>query len=79
MDRSSEGSVENLRMHMLFLAIVGCPYDKFSGVHSLYCKQYAPRSDCSLRSSLNRVHSVCFHGKSFLECIWMYAADVISR
>ena len=24
-------------------------------------KQYEPRSDCSLRSSLNRVHSVCFH------------------
>ena len=29
---------------------------------SLYCKPYEPRSDCSLRSSLIRVHSVFFHG-----------------
>ena len=28
-----------------------------------YCKQYGPRSDCSLRSSLIRVHSVCCHDK----------------
>ena len=28
---------------------------------SLYCKQYGPRSDCSLGSSLIRVHSICFH------------------
>ena len=36
---------------------------------SLYCKQYGPRSDCSLRSSLIRVHSVCFHDESSLEYI----------
>ena len=46
---------------------------------SLCCRQYEPRSDCSLWSRLIRVHSVCFHGKSFLECIPIYTADVISR
>ena len=31
---------------------------------SLYCKQYAPRSDCSFKSSLIRVHFVfCFDEK----------------
>ena len=30
---------------------------------SLYCKQYGPRSDCSIRSSLIRIHSVCFLDK----------------
>ena len=34
---------------------------------SLYCKQYGPRSDCSLNSSLIRVHIVCFHDESRLE------------
>ena len=33
-----------------------------------YCKQYGARSDCSLRSSLIRVHSVCFHDKTSLKC-----------
>ena len=28
----------------------------------LYCKYHGPRSDCSLRSSLIRVHSVCLSG-----------------
>ena len=50
---------------------------------SLYFKQYEPRSDCSLRSCLIRIHSVCFHGSIY----WLgvdfntsiYAADVISR
>ena len=31
---------------------------------SLYCKQFKPRSDCSYRSSLIRVHIVCLHDKS---------------
>ena len=30
---------------------------------SIYCKQYGPRSDCSLRSTLIWIHSVCFHNK----------------
>ena len=95
---------------------------------SLFLKHYGPRSDCSdcsLRSSLIRVHSVCYHGfvcfvalrpkstamvmegrsvhlttffpvqawitstsctyfrcyhgKSILKCIRIYAADAISR
>ena len=36
---------------------------------SLYCKQYRTRSDYSLRSSLIRVHSICFHDNSTLDCI----------
>ena len=46
---------------------------------SLYCKSYGPRSDCSLRSSLILVHSVCFHSKCVLEIISIYATDVVSR
>ena len=53
---------------------------------SQYCKEYRPRSDCSNKeqtdrsgSSLIRVHGVCFHGKCFLECIRIYAADAIFR
>ena len=46
---------------------------------SQYCKHYGPRSDCSLRSSLNRVHSVCFDYKSILGFIWENAADNIFR
>ena len=39
--------------------------------HDLYCKQYGPRSDCSLRSSLIRVHSDCFCDEISLECfVW---------
>ena len=33
------------------------------------CKQNGPRSDCSFRSRLIRIHSVCFPGTSILECI----------
>ena len=40
---------------------------------SLYCKQYAPRSDCFFRGSLIRVHSVCFESKIILECMSIYA------
>ena len=47
---------------------------------SLYCKQYVTKSDCSWGSSLIWVHIVIFHGISFfLECIWIYTTDVISR
>ena len=46
---------------------------------SLYCKHYVLWPDFSLRSSLIMVHSVYLDGKSFLECIWIYAADIISN
>ena len=45
---------------------------------SLYCKQSGPRSDCSPRSSLIRVHSVCFNRIS-LDLIATYATGVIRR
>ena len=46
-------------------------------IDTLYCKGYAPRSDCSLRSSLIRVHIVCVRSKVSLVCIRIYAADVM--
>ena len=42
----------------------------------LYCKQLGPRSDCSLRSSLIRVHSVCFHDKIRLACIYLCSRHI---
>ena len=47
-------------------------------VFCLYCKQYGPRSDSSLRSSLIWVHN----GKSnlkYLEYIWLYTEYIINR
>ena len=38
----------------------------FAYFGSLYCIQFGPKSDFSLRISLIRFHSVCFHGKSIL-------------
>ena len=38
-----------------------------------------PDQTAPCRSSLIRVHSVCFHGNSLLVCIGIYAAKVISR
>ena len=46
---------------------------------SLYGKHYGPRSDCSLRTSLIRVHSFCFHCWYILTHIWIYTVNVISR
>ena len=47
---------------------------------SLYYKQYGPTAHYSLRSSLIRVHIVCFHVKSSLECKenmqWMADMDL---
>ena len=39
-----------------------------------HCKQHGHRSDCSIRSSLIRVHSVFFHGKrdAFKYILYMY-------
>ena len=39
---------------------------------SLNCKQYGPRSDCSLRSSLIRIHSVCFYKQKWSEADMPY-------
>ena len=46
---------------------------------SLFCKQYAPRSDSSFRSSLIGAHSVCFHEKSSIECILDFVAVILRR
>ena len=34
-------------------------------------------SSVKLKKTSVRVHSVCFHDKICLECIWSYAADLI--
>ena len=46
----------------------------FLFLSSLYCKQYGPRSDCSLGSSLIRGHTICFLDKSSLiRLVWSTA------
>ena len=56
-----------------------CHEQRYLG--SLYCKQYGPWSEIRLLpwNSLIGVHPVCFHGESILKCIWVYAADWISK
>ena len=46
---------------------------------SHFCKQCGPRSDCSFRSSLIRVHTVRLYAKIGLKCLQEYSADDINR
>ena len=46
---------------------------------SHFCKQCGPRSDCSCRSSLIRVHTVCLYAKIGLKSLQEYSADDIFR
>ena len=46
---------------------------------SHFCKQCGPRSDCSFRSSLIRVHTVCLYAKIGLKSLPEYSADNINR
>ena len=46
---------------------------------SHFCKQCGPRSDCSSRSSLIRVHTVCLYLKIGLNSLQEYSADDINR
>ena len=46
---------------------------------SHFCKQCGPRSDCSFRSSLIRVHTVCLYAKICLKSLQEYSADNIHR
>ena len=45
---------------------------------SHFCKQCGPRSDCSFRSSLIRVHTVCLYAKIGLKSLQEYSADDIN-
>ena len=60
---------ENCRMlrHLLF------NFESLNYTNTMDLDQTAPRS------SLIRVLSVCIYGKSILECVWIYAADIVSR
>ena len=65
-------SYDNCRLPTYLLIHIG----------NLYCKQYGPRSDCSLRSSLIRVHSVRFYNQKYSEVhldILICTADVKCR
>ena len=44
---------------------------------SHFCKQCGPRSDCSFRSSLIWVHTVCLYAKIGLKSLQEYSADDI--
>ena len=44
-----------------------------------FCKQCRPRTDCSSRSSLIRVHTVCLYVKIGLKSLQEYSADDINR
>ena len=46
---------------------------------SHFCKQCGPRSDCSTRSSLIWVHTVCLYAKIDLKSLKEYSADDINR
>ena len=45
---------------------------------SHFCKQCGPRSDCSFRSSLIWVHTVCLYAKIGLKSLQEYSADDIN-
>ena len=47
--------------------------------HVILCKQCGPRSDCSSRSSLIWVHTVCLYAKIGLKSLQGYSADDINR
>ena len=46
---------------------------------SHFCKQCGPKSDCSSRSSLIWVHTVCLYAKIGLKSLQEYSADDINR
>ena len=46
---------------------------------SHFCKQCGPRSDCSSRSSLIWVHTVCLYAKIGFKSLQEYSADDINR
>ena len=48
-------------------------------LRSLYGKQYGPRSDCSYRSSLFWVHTICFYTSFVSNARQLFAADNFSR
>ena len=48
-------------------------------LRSLYGKQFGPRSDCSYRSSLFWVHTICFYTLFFGNVRQLFAADDFSR
>ena len=53
--------------------------DDYQYFRSHCCKQCGPRSDCSSRSSLICVHTVCLYAKSMFEKLQEDAADDINR
>ena len=60
------------------MAIVVCSLVCLYTLETYIANNMDPDQTAPFRSSLIRAHSVCFHDKTTLECISIYAADVIS-
>ena len=76
------GPLEHTQIRKLTLKLpVTTFYDLLSALSSAcdfkfnFCKQCGPISDCSSRSSLIRVHTVCLYAKIGLKSLQEYSAD----
>ena len=65
---NNKGADQSALMRRLVCAFVVHKPPKTNFLTSRH-RQYGSRSDCTLRSSLIRFHSVCFQDRSILECI----------
>ena len=84
-------SIDFWSMFLDSIGVFDCRLSPFPAIHkfvvyfiiclcslvSYIANNMNPDQTAPLGSSLIRVHSVCFHGKSILKCIWIhvYAAD----
>ena len=76
----------SLQQLLLFTKPLNCQSRQLSSAlssacdfKSHFCQHCGPRSDCSLRSSLIRVHTVCLYAKIGLKSLQEYSADDINR
>ena len=72
-------SVSSLTLNATIATKVVCFSCLLKCLRSLYGKQCGPRSDCSYRSSLFWVHTVCFYTRFFSNARQLFAVDNFSR
>ena len=72
-------NLAKVTLNALIATIVVCFSRLLKCLRSLYGKQCGPRSDCSYRSSLFWVHTVCFYTKFDSSIGQFFAADDLSR
>ena len=70
---------DRLTLNVPIATKVVCFFRLLKCLRSLYGKQCGPRSDCSYRSSLFWVHTVCFYTKFVSNVRQLCAADDFSR